>query len=118
MAILTKDQILAANDKKMIEIDLSGEGEWGGSVMVRVMSGTERDRFESDFVNGNKTVDNVRAKLVAKCICDDGGNRLFTEADIPQLGEKSAAVLDKLFSACMKHNRFTKEDVDELGKAS
>jgi hypothetical protein len=118
MAILTKAQILAANDKKLIEVDLSGEGEWGGSVMVRVMSGTERDRFEGEFVNGNKTVDNVRAKLVAKCVCDADGNRLFGEDEIPQLGEKSAAVLDKLFAACMKHNRFTKEDVDELGKAS
>ena len=118
MAILTKSQILAANDKKMIEVDLSADGEWGGSVMIRVMSGSERDRFESDFVGGNKSVENVRAKLVAKCVCDSEGVRLFSEEEVPQLGEKSAAVLDKLFSACMKHNRFTKEDVDELGKAS
>jgi hypothetical protein len=118
MAILTKSQILAANDKKLVEIELNGEGEWGGSVMIRVMSGSERDRFESDFVGGNKTVENVRAKLVAKCVCDAEGVRLFSEEEVPQLGEKSAAVLDKLFSACMRHNRFTKEDVDELGKAS
>jgi hypothetical protein len=118
MAILTKSQILAANDKKLVEIELNGEGEWGGSVMIRVMSGSERDRFESDFVGGNKSVENVRAKLVAKCVCDAEGVRLFSEEEVPQLGEKSAAVLDKLFSACMKHNRFTKEDVDELGKAS
>lgn len=118
MAILSKDQILAANDKRLVEVDLSGEGEWGGSVMIRVMSGTERDRFESDFVGGSKTVENVRAKLVAKCVCDANGVRLFSEEEIPVLGEKSAAVLDKLFAACMKHNRFTKEDVSELGKAS
>ena len=118
MAILTKAQILAANDKKLVEVELNGDGEWGGSVMIRVMSGSERDRFESDFVGGNKTVENVRAKLVAKCVCDADGVRLFSEDEVPQLGEKSAAVLDKLFAACMRHNRFTKEDVDELGKAS
>jgi hypothetical protein len=111
MASLTKAAILAAKDQKMIEVDVP---EWGGSVSVRVMTGTERDRFEAEFVGGNKSVDMVRAKLVAKCLCDDEGNRLFTEQEIPALGEKSAAVLDKLFTVCMKHNRFTKDDVEEL----
>lgn len=111
MGILSKSDILAAKDQKLISVDVA---EWGGSVMVRVMSGTERDRFEAEFVNGNKSVDMVRAKLVAKCLCDEDGERLFTEQDIPQLGEKSAAVLDRLFSVCMKHNRFTKDDVEEL----
>jgi hypothetical protein len=108
---LSKAAILAANDKKMVDMDVP---EWNGSVKIRVMSGTERDRFEAEFVGGNKSVDMVRAKLVAKCLCDEEGNRLFTEAEIPQLGEKSAAVLDKLFTACMKLNRFTKDDVEEL----
>lgn len=111
MAMLSKSAILAADDKKIITMDVP---EWGGSVGIRVMSGTERDRFESEFVGGNKSVDMVRAKLVAKCLCDDDGERLFTEQEIPALGEKSAAVLDKLFTACMKHNRFTKDDVEEL----
>jgi hypothetical protein len=111
MSALSKAAILAAQDKKMIDVEVP---EWNGSVKIRVMTGTERDRFESEFVSGNKSVDMVRAKLVAKCLCDDEGNRLFAEADIPQLGEKSAAVLDKLFTICMKHNRFTKDDVEEL----
>lgn len=111
MAVLSKSAILSADDKKMVEQEVP---EWGGSVMIRVMSGTERDRFESEFVGGNKSVEMVRAKLVAKCLCDEDGNRLFSEQEIPQLGEKSAAVLDKLFSVCMKHNRFTKSDVEDM----
>jgi len=112
---LSKDAIVSANDKKMVDFDVP---EWGGSVKLRVMTGTERDRFESEFVGGNKTVDMVRAKLVAKCLCDDDGKRLFEEKEIPQLGEKSAAVLDRLFTECMKLNRFTKDDVEELAKNS
>lgn len=112
---LSKAAILAADDKKMVDHEVS---EWGGSVKLRVMTGTERDRFESEFVNGNKSVDMVRAKLVAKCLCDENGARLFTETEIPQLGEKSAAVLDRLFAECMKLNRFSKEDVDDLAKNS
>jgi hypothetical protein len=108
---LSKAAILAANDKKMVDMDVP---EWSGSVKIRVMTGTERDRFEAEFVGGSKSVDMVRAKLVAKCLCDEDGNRLFTEQEIPALGEKSAAVLDRLFTACMKLNRFTKDDVEEL----
>lgn len=112
---LGKAAILAADDKKMVDYDVP---EWGGSVKLRVMTGTERDRFEGEFVNNNKSVEMVRAKLVAKCLCDDKGERLFDEKEIPQLGEKSAAVLDRLFTECMKLNRFTKGDVDELAKNS
>jgi hypothetical protein len=112
---LSKSAILAAEDKKMIDHEVP---EWGGSVKLRVMTGTERDRFESEFVGGNKSVEMVRAKLVAKCLCDDDGKRLFTEQEIPELGEKSAAVLDRLFAECMKLNRFSKSDVDDLAKNS
>jgi hypothetical protein len=112
---LNKAAILSANDKKMIEVQVP---EWGGVVAIRVMTGTERDKFESEFVGGSKSVEMVRAKLVAKCLCDENGERLFSEADIPQLGEKSAAVLDRLFSECMKLNRFTKDDVEEMAKNS
>ena len=117
MAYLNKAAILAAKDKKLVDVVVD---EWKdsdgnpGTVKIRVMTGTERDRFEAEFVGGNKSVDMVRAKLVAKCLCDEEGNRLFTEAEIPALGEKSAAVLDKLFTICMKHNRFTKDDVEEM----
>lgn len=112
---LCKSAILAADDKKVVDHEVP---EWGGSVKLRVMTGTERDRFESEFVGGNKSVEMVRAKLVAKCLCDDDGKRLFTEQEIPELGEKSAAVLDRLFSECMKLNRFSKNDVDDLAKNS
>lgn len=117
MAFLSKAAILAAKDKKMVEVTvpewLDEKGE-PGVVNLRVLTGTERDRFESEFVGGNKSVEMVRAKLVAKCLCDADGTRLFTEQEIPALGEKSAAVLDRLFSECMKLNRFTKEDVEDL----
>ena len=111
MPPLSKSAILSANDKKMVDVDVA---EWGGTVKLRVMTGTERDRFESEFVGCNKSVDMVRAKIVAKCLCDEAGERLFTEEEIPELGNRSAAVLDKLFHQCMKLNRFSREDVDNL----
>ncbi len=108
---LSKAAILAADDKKSIEIDVP---EWGGSVRLRVMTGSERDKFEADFVDGKKSVEMVRAKLVAKCLVDEHGERLFAETEIPSLSDKSASVLDRLFTECMRLNRFSKGDVEEL----
>jgi len=72
---LSKAAILAADDSKKIEVEVP---EWGGSVFLKVMSGTERDRFESEFVDGNRNVEMVRAKLVSKCLCDESGDRLYS----------------------------------------
>jgi len=43
---LNKEQILRADDLKTEEVDVP---EWGGSVRVRVLTGTERDAFESSI---------------------------------------------------------------------
>ncbi|MCD0450764.1 phage tail assembly chaperone [Actinocorallia sp. API 0066] len=103
MAFLTKDAILAASDRAHRDVDVP---EWGGTVRVMALSGTDRDAFEAAFVDakGGKggpsasvRLHNFRAKLLVKCLVDDQGNRLFTNADATELGQKSAAVVDRLF---------------------
>ncbi len=119
---LTKQQILSADDCKKERIDVP---EWGGEVYIRVMTGAERDMFEaglygSDNYNGSGKMNfkNVRAKLATLTLCDESGNRLFTDADMVTLGTKSAAALDRVFSAAQKLNGFTDQDVEDLAKNS
>jgi len=57
---------------------------------------------------------NIRAKLSARTIVDTDGKRLFTDADIIKLGLKSAAALDRVFSAAQRLSRLTAQDVKEL----
>ena len=84
---LTKEQILAADDLGLLEVKVK---EWGGSVFIRVMSCGERDAYENDWVqNKGKGVDNFRSKFLAKCLCDEKGERLFTDAEVEQLDRKS-----------------------------
>ena len=70
---LSRDDILKAADNEPEEIDVP---EWGGSVLVRGMTGRERDAFELSMLQpgrgGRRVVDpaNVRAKLVARCCVD------------------------------------------------
>ena len=47
MKLLSRDEILAASDltKELVEVP-----EWGGSVYVRAMTGTERDSYEESVL--------------------------------------------------------------------
>ncbi len=101
MAFLTKSQILAAPDIRTETVEVP---EWGGQVLVRGLTGTDRDKFESSVVDiGASTPDNVvthtenmRAELAARGIVDASGDLMFAPADIVALGEKSAAALDRV----------------------
>ena len=47
MTILTRDQILQANDLVTETVEVP---EWGGSVFVKSLTGVERDQFEAAIV--------------------------------------------------------------------
>lgn len=116
---LTREQILNCDDLKTETVDVP---EWGGKVMIKMMSGKERDAFEGSIVSTSKggqriTMDNIRAKLVAKTVIDPETKELmFTVADIEVLGSKSAAALDRVFSVSQKLSKITGEDIEELEK--
>ena len=115
--MLSKEQILKADDSKTIELDVP---EWGGTVMIGTMSGFARDQFEAAILgkNGGANTTNIRAKLAASTLIDEEGNLLFTAKDVAALGKKSAAALDRVFEAAQKLNRISDTDVEDLAKNS
>lgn len=116
MALLSKDQALAAQD---LHFETVSVPEWDGEIRLRSMSGSERDAYEQSFFadrGADGKVAHVRARLVAACAVDAEGNRLFSDADIVALGAKSASALDRLFAAASKLNAVSAADVEALGK--
>lgn len=116
--ILSAADILGANDKKVVYVDCP---EWGGEVGIKAMSGTERDTFEQSMYKreGKKieaVTDNIRARLVCMTAVDGNGDRLFTDAQLKELGEKSAAALDRCFDAAKDLNGMFDGDVEEAKK--
>ncbi|MEH0442441.1 MULTISPECIES: hypothetical protein [unclassified Streptomyces] len=101
---LTSSQILEADDTQVKPVDVP---EWGGEVLVRGLTGIERDAYEAGIQqirpkpDGSREVvfnrDNARAKLLVKCLVDDSGTRLFKDTDAPALGKKAGAVIDRLY---------------------
>lgn len=117
MALLSKDQILTADDRRYAEVAVP---EWDGSVRLRSLTGTERDRFEAGFQEskGKQAKDNMenfRARLVALCAVDEEGKLLFTNRqEVVLLGGKSVAALQRLFDKCNEMNGISEQDVEEL----
>ena len=115
MAILSKEQILEANDSKT---EIVSVPEWGGDVIISTMSGFARDRFEASCLgkSGGTNMVNIRAKLVAATVVDEAGQLMFNEKDIAKLGNKSCAALERVFEAAQKLNAIGDEDVEDLAK--
>lgn len=110
--MLTRDQILAAEDLKRETVDVP---EWGGSVIVRTMTGTDRDAFDASIVTGGKAdLRNMRAKLAAACIVDENGTRLFSVVDVEALGAKSSGALDRIVRVAQRLNRIGDAELEEL----
>ncbi len=115
-----RDQILAADDAKVAPLVVP---EWDGvTVYLRVISGSERDRFEESCQadkNGRKVLTHFRGRFAAMVLGDEKGNRIFKDEDAQLLGKKSCAALDRILEAGMRHNRMTEEEVAELeGKSA
>lgn len=109
-----RDLILSADDLKRERVDIP---EWpGATVFVRMMTASERDRFESAHLKSPER--DFRARLAVATVCDEQGQAVFTEADIPALGAKSSAALTRIFEAAAKLNKMGKEDYEDLGKGS
>lgn len=101
--ILDRNTILTANDLKTEDIECP---EWGGTVRVRVLTGTERDAFGSSLIgaDGKADMTNFRARLVAWCAVSETAAVVFTHDDVIALGGKSGTVLDRVFSVAERIN--------------
>lgn len=115
---LSADDILGADDLLREAVSVP---EWGGTVLVQGMSGTDRDRFEATMLNANmsgvdkdKAMEQYRARLAAACIVDENGKRLFQGAAVKRLGEKSAQALSRVVDVAARLSGLTASDVEEL----
>jgi hypothetical protein len=110
---LDRKSILAADDVRKEKVAVP---EWKGDVYLRVLTGTDRDRFEESYADQKMKAFRIRFLLLA--LCDEDGERLFNDDEADILGKKSSVVINRLFEAGWKLNAFTQEAVDALGEDS
>lgn len=117
MEFLTPQQIL---EQKTLVTEELAVPEWGGKVLVKMLSGRERDEFEASMMSMNKQgqpVDNrknARARLVQLAVVHPDGRPYFTKHDIRTLGELPAAGLQRIFNKVQEMSAISEEDMEEM----
>lgn len=105
--MLTKEQILKAGLPKTETIKTEE-----GDILLRAMTGTEWEQFETDFydVSGGdakpKEGLSFRNELLARSIVDQDGNTLFKGSELSSL---SAGFLSRLFAVARRLNGVGKD---------
>ena len=118
LPLLSRDAIFAADDTAREYVNVP---EWGGRVLVRGLTGDERDHFEGSIITGkgkNREVNirSLRAKLVAMSIIHEDGRRMFADSDVARLGQKSAAALQRVYDVASRLSGLSEADAEELAK--
>jgi hypothetical protein len=85
--------------------------EWPkvGKVWLRTLTGTERDKFESDNLAfkeraGPEFLKDFRSRLLVRTLADSKGQRLYQDGEVAAVAKRSGKVLDRLYDAACRLN--------------
>jgi len=97
--------------------------ELGGTIYLRIMSGTERDSFEAEaFRLNGKNVEinreNFRARLLVRTLCGEDGVRWFRDDELDAVGALSSTVTVPLADKASQINGISKADQEAIAKNS
>ncbi|HWE95756.1 MAG TPA: hypothetical protein VG269_17460 [Tepidisphaeraceae bacterium] len=95
--------------------------EWDCTVYIRSVTAAEIDSWQCETyaVNGSNVEvnrKNIRARLLARCLVDEAGQRAFTDEQAEELGTKNNRVIERLYKIAEKLNAVTAKDVEDLAK--
>ena len=113
--ILTRDQILNYADIVTEEVSCP---EWGGSVLVRGMTGYEREDYEREMASrrmddGSLDLQGLRGRMAARTVVNEAGERIFSDDDVDVLSNKNAAPLDRIYDVVCRLSRIRTSDEAE-----
>lgn len=113
---LSREQILTADDIVTEEVEVS---EWDGTVLVRGLNAQARDNFQISLMREpgrsvRVNMANATAKLVALCIVDENGDRVFNQKDIVELSIKSGAAMNRVYMVAQRLSGLSIGDLEEL----
>jgi hypothetical protein len=130
MTLLTRQQVIAAQDLKSIDVPVPEWGE-GAEVRMRLLNARERNEIESRMFKEEITKDesgenvvrrvvdpavNMRVLLVGSVLINEDGSRMFSDDELNMLDSKAAAVINRLFNEAQKINAMANQSLEEAEK--
>lgn len=118
--LLTRDQILDAKD---LATEIISIPEWCGDVIVTELPSSDAATLHEFIHTGDddeRVIDNeyLMAKLAARCLVDDQGNRLFRDDDYRLLARKHPRAVAVIGAAALKLNVLSSKAHDDAVKNS
>jgi len=118
--VLNKDMILTVEDYDIQTIHVK---EWGGSIILKSMTGAGRDRYETACIRqgagqgaGKLDMTDLKALLLSMTIVGEDHKPLFTAKDVTALNTKNAKVINRLCEIAQKMNAIGDDGVEEAEK--
>jgi len=106
--ILSKDDIVTCED---LPIEAVYVKEWGGKVYVKPITLEERIKWEGSIKPDDPSLSAYT--LLIHSLCDADSKPIFTEADLPMLRKKNAAVILRLFKITQRVSKLRTKDIEE-----
>lgn len=110
-----------------IQRELVDVAEWGGEVYVRGFTALEKEEVEIrsmqmvDIATGQikdaRQMAGLKSWIVARCVVDSDGKRIFTDSDVDGLAGKNAGVIGRLADVASRLSNLG-GDVDDAEKNS
>lgn len=98
MALLSRDSILAATDRRYAEVSVP---EWGGTVRIASLTAEQALQYrEKQEGSGNDHV----WWILAASIVDEEGKQVFTPDDVPALKQRNPLAVLRIAKEAMKLN--------------
>ncbi len=116
-----RERLLAANDRprEQVEVPEWAEALAGEALYVSTMSSADRDSWEAELAEKKAAgvaaaVHGFRAALVARCVVNAAGERIFTDGDVAALGRKADKPVDRLFDVACRLNGMGAKEAEAL----
>lgn len=114
---INREAMLAVCKRRYVTVDVPGVGD----VRLQSLSELERSQYELAALDNKNAVSrekllHQRCRLIALCVVDDEGKRLFSDDDVRLLLEMDSQITNAIFDAAQLHCGFTKADIEALEK--
>ena len=128
MNYLSREELIARATLRIEEVAVP---QWDTTVRVRELSAIDKDKLQMSMVDMSKVGENgasdgavsqssligIRAKLVCYCVVDEDGERIFTDADLPAIGEMPAEPLEPIFDVAMRLSGMSKKEQKKIAES-
>lgn len=116
--LLTREQLLATipPPREVVAVPELGSD---GVLLVQGLTLAGRDEWEhAVFRDNGKSIElnqeNLRARLIVRCVVDEAGTRLLQDADADLVGRWPPEVGLRVFAVCQRLSALGPKDVEEL----